>query len=153
MCQLYLKQVCYLAHCKICWLSLPNLSTSKKHRLPKQVLTRILLIELTTIINVTNPQGFFCQSKADVKWKQQLDPSKLYIVCQVFYYLFSTSIPVTSCHGRKAIKKRNIKGLTKPLSRLWASPLYALLKTKERLLAFYQLKCQHVCLLLWCLPS
>ena len=105
------------------------------------------------IYDVINPQGFFCQSKADVKWKQQLDPSKLYIVCQVFYYLFSTSIPVTSCHGRKALKERNIKGLTKPFSRLWASPLDALthallLKKKERLLAVYQHKCQLVCLLL-----
>ena len=49
---------------------------------PKKVLVRILLVELTKIINfsrlnvtihdVTNPQGFFCQSKADVKCKQHL---------------------------------------------------------------------------------
>ena len=31
MCQLYLKQVCDLAHCKIHKLSLSNLSTSKQH--------------------------------------------------------------------------------------------------------------------------
>ena len=48
---------------------------------PKGVLACILSIELTIInfsslpkmhINVTNPQGFFCQSKADVKCKQYL---------------------------------------------------------------------------------
>ena len=52
----------------------------------KKVPARILLMELTKIINfsrlnvakkmqiydVTNPQGFFCQSKADLKCKQQL---------------------------------------------------------------------------------
>ena len=51
----------------------------------KKVPARIFLIELTKIINfsrlnvtkmqiydVTNPYGFFCQSKADVKCKQHL---------------------------------------------------------------------------------
>ena len=52
---------------------------------PMKVQARILLIELTKIINfsrlnvskmqiydVTNPQGFICQSKANVKCKQHL---------------------------------------------------------------------------------
>ena len=53
------------------------------------------------IYDVTNPQGFFCQSKADVKYKQHLGIwfGKLYII-------FS-SIPVTTCHCRKALK--NVK--------------------------------------------
>ena len=40
------------------------------------------------IFDVTNPQGLFCQSKANVKSKQHLVLLKPYIVSQAFYYLF-----------------------------------------------------------------
>ena len=37
------------------------------------------------IYGVKNPQGFFCQSKADVECKQHL-VHKPYMVCQGFYF-------------------------------------------------------------------
>ena len=70
MCQLYLKQVCDLAHCKICksvnfkeahienhlmhlteTFAVKLLQIVVSYVSPKQVPARILLIELTTIIN------------------------------------------------------------------------------------------------------
>ena len=61
------------------------------------------------IYDVTNPQGFICQSKADVKCKQHLVLLKakyklpwLSIICPV-------SMPVTTCHSRKAHKKKTVK--------------------------------------------
>ena len=85
----------------------------------KQVLARILLIELTKIINfsrlnVTKNVNLWCHKftrvllskNAVVKYKQHLVLliAKLSIIC-------SASIPVTTCHCRKAHKKRNVTGL------------------------------------------
>ena len=50
------------------------------------------------IYNVTNPQGLFCQSKADVKYKQHL-------------LLLKTIYSMTTCHYRKSLKENNVKGL------------------------------------------
>ena len=63
------------------------------------------------IYDVTNPQGFFCQSKADVKCKQHLLLLKIIYSLLSYLFCFHTSLPVTTCHSRKAQEKRNVKAL------------------------------------------
>ena len=55
------------------------------------------------IYDVTNPQGFFSQSKADVKRKHHLVLLKTIAKLSI---ILSASIPVTTCHCRKALKKK-----------------------------------------------
>ena len=68
------------------------------------------------IYDVTNPQGFFCQSKADVKYKQHLVllktiyslPSSLLFVLLPYQWQLATV-------GKPSAKKRNVKGLKRTL--------------------------------------
>ena len=61
--------------------------------------------------DVTNTQGFFCQSTADVKRKQHLVLLKTLYSLPSFLCICSASIPVTTCHSRKAHENRNIQAL------------------------------------------
>ena len=64
------------------------------------------------IYDITNPQGVICQSKADVKCKQHLALLKtIYSLPGFLWINCSASMPVTTCHSRKAHKKRTIKEL------------------------------------------
>ena len=63
------------------------------------------------IYDVINPQGFFCQLKADVKCKQHLVVLKTIYSLPSFFIICSASIPVRTCHCRKTLKEINVRGL------------------------------------------
>ena len=62
------------------------------------------------IYDVTNPYGFFCQSKADVKCQQHL--LKNHIEFAKLSIISSASTPVTTCHSKGSPQKRNVQGLS-----------------------------------------
>ena len=65
------------------------------------------------IYDVTDPQEFIYQSKADVKCKQHLVRLKKHIQFVRLSIICSASMPVKTCLSRKAHKKKTIKELNK----------------------------------------
>ena len=64
------------------------------------------------IYDVINPQGFFCQSKADVKCKQQLVLLKTIHSLPSFLLFFLLPYQwQLATVGKLCQKKRNVKGL------------------------------------------
>ena len=104
---------------------------------PKKVPACILFIELTKIINFpglnvtknANRQGFFCQSKADVKSKQHLVLLKtIYSLASfLLFFLLSKTIHNTFTWSMLCICKRELELNSKPITTV----LHFSLKTKK----------------------